>query len=217
MAVIRDPDTTTKAMAVEGGLKASRIVKVTRGVHYGVANLTGTIAAALAINSSVFAMRLDPSSVNRAFIEQIKLQFMTVVAFTTPVSAVRRLGLFRGSGAAASGGTAIAAANKKHSTSGASQFDSAQGGDMRIATTGALTVTGITFETDPFELIFLGGVGTAGATFEYDFGGGEISPIQLEPGELLAIRNPVAMDAAGTWVLTVAVHWFEAPAIDSTE
>ncbi len=35
-------------------------------------------------------------------------------------------------------------------------------------------------------------------------------------GQVLAIRNPVVMDAAGTWQLAVAVDWYEAPAMDYT-
>ena len=55
-------------------------------------------------------------------------------------------------------------------------------------------------------------VGAAGAYLEQEwhFDVRRSSPIKLEPGQLIAIRNPVAMDAAGTWTLSVQVHWREA-------
>ena len=199
---------------VEADKKASRLVIAPRGEAYSVSSVTGTIAAALAANSSVFAMRLDPGSPLLAFIERIRLQYTTIVAYTTPVTANRRLAIYRGSGAAASGGTALATAAQKDSTSSPSECNSAQGGDIRISTTGALTVTGITYETQEFATMPLVHVGAAGAYSEviFEFATTESSPIILQPGQLLAVRNPVAMDAAGTWQLAVRVDWHEAAA-----
>lgn len=201
----------TTVIKGDSTFSTARVSVVPRGQGFSVAEVTGTIAAALAQNSSVFAMRLDPSSSMRAYIERFRLQYSTVVAYTTPVTAGRRLGLFRGSGAAASGGTSITVANPKHTTYAASEFDTASGGAMSISTTGALTVTGITFEAAPIRLFTLVEVGAAGGykeqVWEFD------SPLVLEPGQVLAIRNPVAMDAAGTWQLAVNCDWYEAAAL----
>ncbi len=179
--------------------------------EYAIAEITGTIAAALAANSSVFAMRLDPGAgAVKAVIESIRVRFTTIVAFTTPVTAGRRLALFRGSGAAASGGTAVTVATPKDTVYPASEFDTASGGDIRIASTGALTVTGITFEAAPFAVMPLVHVGAAGGFVEYVY---EFDvrnhPLELNAGQLIAIRNPAAMDAAGTWQLAVEVNWRE--------
>ena len=192
-----------------------RTVTAPRGQQYCVGDITGTIGAALGANSSVFAMRLDPSSPLRAFIDSIEVKYTTIVAYTTPVTAGRRLAVFRGSGAAASGGTAIAAATPKSTVFAASEFDAASGGDIRIATTGALTVTGITYETAPICVMPLVHVGSAGnyVEHEFHFDKQDGAAIQLEPGQVLAIRNPAAMDAAGTWQLSVEVHWREAAAL----
>jgi hypothetical protein len=195
------------------GLRSSIVC---RGEGYSVCATTGTMAAALAANASVFAMRLDPSAGTRlAFIERIRLQWTTVVAFTTPVTVGRRLELYRGSGAAAAAGTAIAAAAQKSTTDQLSEFNTAQGGDMRISATAALTVTGITYETTPFAVMTLSHLGAAGAYGEvvFEFAATESAPIVLQPGQLLAIRNPAAMDAAGTWQLGVRVDWHEAVAL----
>jgi hypothetical protein len=183
------------------------------GTHYAIAAKSGTIAAAAAAGAAVFAMRLDPAAgAKRAWIDSIRLRWTTIVAFTTPITATRSIVITRGNGAAASGGTAIPAATKKDTTYGASEFDSALGGDMRVSTTGALTVTGITFETVNFGEMTLIQAGTAGSYYETVY---ELSvrnhPIELSAGELLAVRvGPSAMDAAGTWVLGVEVNWREA-------
>ena len=178
---------------------------------YCVAAKTGTIGAAAAANANVFAMRLDPGSSLKAYIDSIRLRFTTIVAFTTPITQTRSLVIKRGSGAAASGGTAIATVNPKDTTYAASEFDAASGGDVRISTTAALTITGITFETVYFAEMTLAHVGTAGAFYEavYEFSVRN-HPIELNPGQLLSVAvGPSAMDAAGTWTLGVEVNWHE--------
>lgn len=198
--------------------KGSSLVSVVpNGVGFGVSGITGALAA-LAANAAVFAMRLDPSSPNVAYIDRLRLQWTTIVAFTTPVTAGRRLAVFRGSGAAASAGTAIAAAPPKHTAFGSpSEFNAAQGGDIRISAAAALTVTGITFEAAPIVTMPLVHVGNAGNFAEsiFEFSASESAELVLEPGQLLAVRCPQAMDAAGTWQLGVNVQWREAPAYGS--
>ena len=177
-----------------------------------VAAKTGTIGAAAAANANVFAMRLDPGAGSvKAYIDSITLRFTTIVAFTTPLTQTRSLVVKRGSGAAASGGTAIATVNPKDTTYAASEFDAASGGDVRISTTGALTITGITFETLYFAEMTLAHVGAAGAFYEgiYEFSVRN-HPIELNPGQVLSVAvGPSAMDAAGTWSLGVEVNWHE--------
>lgn len=182
--------------------------------QYQTICITGVIAAALAAGSTIFAMRNSPTanpSSQMAHIQRIRLMYTTLTAFTTPVTAGRRLELFKGSGAAASGGNAISAANKKVSSESISACDSANGGDIRIASTGALTVTGITFEATPLDIMTLSHVGASGAYYEkiIDYTGENDQPIELAAGELLAVRNTVQMDAGGTFQLGVMVDWYE--------
>lgn len=212
MAIIENGSTATQAKVEAGSL---RTTLVGRGDAYAVSTVTGTVGAVLGANSSVFAMRLDPSSARLAFIERIRLQYTTIVAYTTPLNAGRRLALFRGSGAAPSGGTAIATSVAKNTASAASEFNTSQGGTINVATTGALTVTGITFEADPIRTMSLVHVGNAGnyAEMLWEFHASECAPLVLQPGQVLAIRNPAAMDAAGTWQLAINVDWHEAPAL----
>lgn len=191
----------------------NRTAVLPRGNGYVVANKTGTIGAGLALDSLVYAQRVSPTSNLRAFLEQVRLQWTTIVAFTTAITPGRRLGLYRAAGAAATGGTAIAAAAKKDPTGPASQCDAASGGDIRIAAAAALGAAGIV-RGELLGVLELVHVGAAGGhhveTFEW--AAPKTAPAQLAPGELLVVSNPVAMDAAGTWQLGVTVHWHEAPA-----
>ncbi len=181
------------------------------GANYALSAKTGVIGAGAAAGAAVLAMRLDPSYGGKAFIEYIRIRFTTTVAFTTPITATRSIVITRGSGANASGGTAIPVLTKKNTSDSASQFDTAEGGDARIATTGALTVTGITWEAVNLAEISLVQVGAAGAFYEaiYEFNSANHA-IELNPGQLLGIRvGPSAMDAAGTWMLNADIHWRE--------
>lgn len=210
---------TTATAEVEPGISALRTVLTPRGYGFGVAATTGTIGAALAAGSAVFTLRLDPGSTRRAFIERVRVEYTTIVAYTTPVTAGRRLGIYRGSGAATAGGTSIAVAVAKHGIADTSECSVANGGDIRVATTAALTATGITWEATPLRELSLVHTGAAGAYRDvvWEFAGGsESQPIQLDPGQLIGIRNPAEMDAAGTWQIAVSVDWHEAPALDYT-
>jgi hypothetical protein len=218
MALIYDGRSVAGNAAVDGQTKSLRANLVPHSFNtYRTSGATGTIAAAIAANATTFAMRLDPAAGTRlAYITEVRLQFTTIVAFTVPITAGRRLGLFRGSGAATSGGTSIATGVLMDSGIGsASEFNVATGGDIRIATTAALTVTGITYETDPIATMNLVHVGAAGGFSDVTFDFSD-TPLVLQPGQLLGVRNIPAMDAAGTWTLGVNVSWYESTAYNST-
>lgn len=213
MAKIDNPGNTAQ-VEVEPGLLALRAVILARGYGYSASQITGTMAAALAANSSIFSMRLDSGASGghaKAYVERIRLKFTTLVAFTTPVTAGRRLELYRGSGITPSGGTAGVVMPKKGATD-TSEISIANGGDIRIATTGALTMTGGAFEAGPIRGMSLGHVGAAGGFYDclWEFHATENQPIQLDAGQVLAVRTPVAFDAGGTWQLQVDVDWHEA-------
>jgi hypothetical protein len=210
MAVIEDPTGASQAKVDAGSMRGA---VVARGAGFGLSVNTGTIAAAIAAGSPVFAMRLNPSAgTTVAEIDRVRIKYTTIAAFTVPVTAGRTLTLVRGSGAAASGGTAVAAVAKKSTTFGASQFDTASGGDVRVSTTGALTATGITFESVSLRGCTLSHVGAAGGYFDciWEFADTECYPVVVAAGQVLAVRVPTLFDAAGTWQLQVDVDWREA-------
>jgi hypothetical protein len=168
------------------------------------------MAAALAADSIVFAMRADPAGLKRLNVGRVRLMFTTIVAFTTPITAARRLGLYRATAAAATGGAALTPVAKDTGHAPGSGVS-----DARIATTAALGVAGLVREANPIGLLSLTHVGAAGGYIErlYELDG-PVAPAVLTPGDLLVVSNPVAMDAAGTWQLAVDVDYNLAAALD---
>jgi hypothetical protein len=221
MAVVRDLVTPTKVIDIEAGISAYRSAITNNiGAAFGVASSTGIIAAALTANSTIFFLRLSAAAPVIVVIEKLRIEFVTIVPFTVPITAGRRLSIIRAGGliTATSGGNALAGAgqivpkNYKDGSNG-SWCTNNNAGDIRLASTGALTITGILTETTSFGDMNLTGFGTAGAyrEFEYLISDKYVSPMILLPGQLLAIRNPVAMDAAGTWQAAISVDWREIP------
>lgn len=219
MPMIYDGRATTGHAAVEKQTLGMRATIAPRGYAYAVSGLTGIVAAALASGAAVFTMRNDSGSSKRVFLERLRLQYITQVAYTTPLSATRRLHLVRStvSSANPSGGTAVNPV-PKNSLHTDSECSIAGGGDTRIATTGALTVTGTTWDTNVLRTLFLGHVGVAGAHYEaiWGFHSSESAPIILEPGQALGLVAGAAFDAAGTWALAVSADWHEAVLWDAT-
>lgn len=194
------------------GTNPQRTLSVNRGYGYSLAVQSGTIAVALAQDSVVFALRADTTANSEmcVFPDRLRLAFTTIVAFTTPVTAARRLGIYRASnaGAEVSGGTdVLAAIRKKDTNAPASTVVKAF-----MATTAGLTLGGLSREAHPLALLDLVHVGAAGGRAEFIY---ELAPPQtnewcINPAEYLAISNPVAMDAAGTWQLAInELSWYE--------
>lgn len=165
------------------------------------------MAVSFAANAAMFAMRNGPATGRPLAIYEVSLYYQVVAVIAA--DALRRLAIFRGTGAAATGGTAIAAATKYNTAFLAtSACDAANGGDIRVATTAALGVAGITFEAIPAHLFPVGNV-TAAGTGTLLIADLSRDPFELQPGELMAIRAPVAFPAAGTWTAHVTPKWFE--------
>ncbi len=219
MANIADGRAAAGVAAVETWSKAMRVTPSPRGFSYGVAGTTGTIAAGLAANGALWSMRSNPAANRRVFFERLRLQFTTLAAFTTPVTAGRRLQLVRSTVVTAnpSGGAALLPL-AKDVTDTDSIANAAGGGDMRVATTAALTMTGVTLDTaNVFRQMLLVHCGAAGAFFDciWEFHATENAPIILEPGQVLAIVAGQTMDAGGTFQLSVNADWHEAALWDA--
>lgn len=173
-----------------------------RGQRIG--GVTGTIAAGLASGSAVFTARYPAAGLGRVLVRWLHLHYVCIAAFTTPVTASRRLALQRGSGADPSGGAAGIVSRD--------QSDPATETAMvtRIATTGALTMTSVTLETDSRERMLLAHAGASGQDYDeiWDM---RDDPMVLLPGQLLAITAPATFDAGGTWQLSVKGSCVEVP------
>ena len=181
-------------------------------MQYTASGITGTMAAALAANSTVFILYNAFNATRNIHITSFSVQFVTIAAFTAPVTAGRRLELYRGlyGTTAPTGGTAVLIAQKL-SNGSVSKADPANGGACQISSTGTLTTTGLTFETSSMGTMTLTSAGAAGAYRErlFDWTGSNEQAIELLPGESISIRNPIAMDAGGTWNIAITVNWYE--------
>lgn len=171
----------------------------------GFTGVTGTIAAALAANGSVFAARYPVAATKRFAVQWMHLHYVCLGAFTAPVTAGRRLDLRRGSGGDPSGGVDIAVVrNQSDLTSGTETLLTGQ-----VATTGALTMTNVTLETAVRARLLLAHVGASGN--DYDELWTFDDPLILLPGQLAAIAAGATFDAAGTWQLSVKGAGVELP------
>jgi hypothetical protein len=180
-----------------GSLYGSLSIDV-RGQSF--AGFTGTMAAALGAGSVVFAARYALAATGKLFVPWMHLHYTCLAAFTTPVTAGRRLALRRGAGGSPTTGTAIDVTRDVSDENAESLLTG------QVATTGALTMTGVTLETPTRARLMLSQAGAAGVDYDelWTFGG-----FSLLPGELFAILAPAAFDAAGTWQLSVKGEAFE--------
>lgn len=181
------------------------------------------MAAALAANSVVFAMRASPSTATVPgveYIERVRVQWTTLVAFTAPIAVGRGLAIAPGTNVAPTGGTIVAGTPKAGSNGGNSQFDASTGGLTRIATTTALGGMAPDLAAGRLGEMMLTSRGNAGdsLTYEWDFTGEDTAPLAFaqngtnvsgNPG--FVIYNPQAMDAAGTWEMIVEVDTCKLP------
>lgn len=168
------------------------------GGFYSVAGgPAGIVAAGLAIDTSLMAMRFSASSTRVAYVTRL-LFTMSPATLGAAAGVGGSLALQRFTTATPTGGTARTV-QESNEASTATDMTSVQD----LAT--ALTVTSVVF----------GGVVarwrvpifTVGAPYvvsiEFDH------PIRLTAGDGLCLRTAVAMAATQTWVFDYAVQWFE--------
>lgn len=188
------------------------------GQAWSLTGSTGTMAAALAADALVFAMQAtpdaslatSPNAPRRAPLEiqGLRLTFTAIIAATTPLTAGRGMRLFKGTADAAgqtmpTGGAALTGVAKRTLDAGADA-----GMTARISTTATLTAGAFTRAAVALATFDLLGGGSAGARLVFEHyelvNGGSL---WLDPGEILVVSNPQAMDAALTWQLTVNVDY----------
>ena len=188
---------------------------VSDSASYAFSVVSNTLAAGQVSNAVFFMARNSATATRPIQITRFVLTWTTITAFTTPITGGRQLGLIRGTSTAnPTGGLATAAAVPLNSTDPSSFFNSANGGDIRISDTTALTaVTGFTYEADPITVFPLTNLGNAGASrvfvLELDTLGS--APLILNASQFICLRNinTVAFDGGGTWQITVNVRYNE--------
>lgn len=190
---------------------ALRTISIPIGGLSHACGRTSLMAAGLAQSAPVFAFRSSISNTKYVYIWKMNLQWVTITAFTTPVTGGRSLELWRYSGDDFSGGTTLAPVGKDWT--GTTGLIS----DMRISTTAALTAGGSVAYGSYVEMMKqLTNVGNAGNATEWTWGGNtggntDVPLCMLSAGQGIVIRNSTsqAMDAVGTWNLTVNIEWSE--------
>jgi hypothetical protein len=171
------------------------------GGFYSVAGgLTAVIAASLASNTTLMAMRLDSVSSRKAYIERIRV-LMSIVTVGTSALVPGILGLQRFSTATPTLGTARTP--NKMNVPLASESDMTDIRDNNAA----LTVTSVVFGTLVAEsrvpIVISGATSYLEWVFEPPY------PVVLQPGDGLCLRTQSAMPATQTWLFDYNAYWHE--------
>lgn len=166
---------------------------------FSVRATTGTLAATLAADSAVFAMRHATTADTKVYIHRIQTQFAPDVDFTAAGDVLFQAVRF--DDATHTGGTAYGAVSHGGTSTSAV-------GDIRASTTAALTDTSVTYADDFISLLAAGtpATGTVYHGFDLIF---ERDPLVLVAGEGLAIVNMLTWPAAGSGTLAAVVSWTE--------
>lgn len=213
----RDASNTVE---IEPGLQAIRAtLNASPGYGFALSAITGTMAASLAANSTIFTLRngfamggkggLQASALH---IQRIRCKYTTIVA--AAALTLERLALYKGGGASATGGTTLIPVAKRSLSRLSSAASLTTSGDARISTTATLTVTNTTFDADPSRSRALTSKSNVAGAFDdwiWEFGQDDTQELSLLPGQLIAIRNPVVFPATQTWQMQVDVDWRESP------
>lgn len=180
---------------------------------YSVAATTGSIAATLAANSTLFSFRWG-STTKLAVLDSILISAAVDGVITTGVVFDLAALYARSFSASDTLGTAITLTenNQKRRTSMATSGVT----DARIAATATLTPGTRTLDAQAFGRVqgFTGTtVGTAvfgvGLVVLYGVAPGDDYPLVFAANEGFIIRNPLAGPATGTFVVNVVVNWAE--------
>ena len=187
----------------------------TIGGHYKISTMTGTMAAGIASLAQVFQVRwADPSKL--FILQRMLVQCSTGTGFAaTTLGCPLQLIVGHGSTANGSGGTALAPnsiSNRMRGSMAATAF--ATSGEIRIATTGALTAaTGQTLEALGVGICMGAPNGTLVMSPQMLLFGGDAMagdhPLVLNSGDTLAVRTYTPA-ATGTWFMTITMEWVEA-------
>lgn len=172
------------------------------GGFYSVAGRTGTaaIAATLAADTNLAAMRLVSSSTRTAYVRSIRVQ-ISIITVGTSALVPGTLGLQRFTGGNPSGGT-VRVPNEMDET-GSDTSDMTQIQDLNSALTMSSVVFGAEVAMTNVPIVITGST----SSFEWIIEPPE--PIKLYPGDGLTLRTRVAMPGTQTWMFTWTAYWEE--------
>jgi hypothetical protein len=161
----------------------------------------GTLAAALAADAPVAAIRHPLTANSDLYIERLDIGSLYWI---TALTAAQRVGFYlqRFDSAALAGGTVRVPLDLR------AEGDS-YAGDVRSSDTAALTTAGVSFKAGTVPVIDTWTVGAANQRDAGRFLDLRETPIILNPGQGIALRNLVVWPAAGTAVLDASITFSE--------
>lgn len=163
----------------------------------------GIVAAGLATDTSLMAMRFSPSSTRKAYLTKFRF-IMSPATLGAAAGVAGSIGLQRFTTATPTGGTARTPSENNEPLATATDMTSVQ--DLASA----LTMTSVVFGGEIARTRVPLFVSSAGG-FEWIFE--PAYPIVLIPGDGIVLRTRVALAATQTWVFDYTAHWYEGPTV----
>jgi hypothetical protein len=166
--------------------------------------ISAVVAAALAANTMLMSMRLNPSSSRKAYLTKLRV-VLSIATAGAAGGIPGTLGLQRFTAQTPTGGTARTVNRLAESLGTSSDLFDVR--DSNAALTGTAPTWGNVVSTCLVPLLQLNTSGLGGGFWEWIFE--PAFPLILQPGDGLALRTQVAMPATQTWVYSYTAHWFE--------
>lgn len=187
------------------------------GGAYRIALKTGAVAAGVAAAAPLFAIQWTDTQ-TRMVIQSLNLNVVVTTAYGTAQTLAFSLFAARAFTVADSGGTAITTTQTLDQALDRNMGQSrlfAGNGDMRIATTAAITAGTRTLDDQPMYTWVSGLSATlTQATQNYPIEFGILdatNPMTLRQNDGLVITNDVLLGATGVIVVYLAIEWTEVP------
>lgn len=172
------------------------------GGFYSATGRSGTaaIAATLAADTTLMAMRLAAASTRKAYVERIRVQ-VGIITVGTSALVPGTLGLQRFTAGNPTGGTARTAAEIDEVASDTSDMTQIQ--DLNSG----LTMTSVAFGGELSH--FLVPIVITGSQSSFEWIIEPPKPIVLVPGDGLCLRTRVVMPGTQTWGFSWSAYWSE--------
>ena len=188
------------------------------GGYYQMSLTTGLLAVGLAAGAPIFAFRWAPAATvpagltARCELKFFKLQWMVLTAFSTPQLVELDTYVAKSFTVNDTGGSQILPASgdqKRQKRYPDSLF--VGGGDIRIATTGALTAGTRTLEAQPFSSIpgWAAAVGSGPPIPIYEEFNEHHVPQTFEPNQGFIVANKILTANAGVIQFWIDIGWME--------
>jgi hypothetical protein len=183
---------------------------------YSVGAVSGAVAGSISSNGQLFSMLWEDGTYS-ALISRITVA-AKCEAFSSGIGVDLQAIVGRDSTAAPSGGTSIVPGSSTACQALSSQdypaslFNSE--GDLRIASTTALTAGTLTLDTAGIGYAAIAGnaVGVGGTYDLYRWGVHPCRPLVLATNEALIVRTPGGWGSSNTWRVGITVEWAEVKA-----